>query len=79
MSEDSVRITRLDNGLTIATDHIPHVETVALGAFVGVGTRHETATENGVAHLLEHMAFKGSAAAASPAGRSDPSSPPRRR
>ncbi|MBK1670748.1 peptidase M16 [Rhodovibrio sodomensis] len=61
MSEDSVRITRLDNGLTIATDHIPHVETVALGAFVGVGTRHETAAENGVAHLLEHMAFKGTA------------------
>ena len=61
MSDDSVRITRLDNGLTIATDHIPHVETVALGAFVGVGTRHESASENGVAHLLEHMAFKGTA------------------
>ena len=61
MSDDSVRITRLDNGLTIATDHIPHVETVALGAFVGVGTRHESAAENGVAHLLEHMAFKGTA------------------
>ncbi|MBK1696064.1 M16 family metallopeptidase [Rhodovibrio salinarum] len=61
MTDDSVRITRLDNGLTIATDHIPHVETVALGAFVGVGTRHERAAENGVAHLLEHMAFKGTA------------------
>jgi predicted Zn-dependent peptidase len=61
MSDESVRITRLDNGLTIATDHIPHVETVALGAFVGVGTRHEAAAENGVAHLLEHMAFKGTA------------------
>lgn len=61
MSDDSVRITRLGNGLTIATDHIPHVETVALGAFVGVGTRHESPSENGVAHLLEHMAFKGTA------------------
>jgi predicted Zn-dependent peptidase len=59
MSDDSVRVTRLDNGLTIATDHIPHVETVALGAFVGVGTRHEAPERNGVAHLLEHMAFKG--------------------
>jgi predicted Zn-dependent peptidase len=57
--DGSVRVTRLDNGLTIATDHIPHVETVALGAFVGVGTRHEAAEMNGVAHLLEHMAFKG--------------------
>jgi predicted Zn-dependent peptidase len=61
MSEDSVRITRLDNGLTVATDRIPHVDTVALGAFVDVGTRHEAPELNGVAHLLEHMAFKGTA------------------
>ena len=61
MSDDTVRVTRLDNGLTIATDTIPHVETVALGAFVDVGTRHEAPELNGVAHLLEHMAFKGTA------------------
>mgnify|MGYP000064844041 CR=1 FL=1 len=61
MTDDSVRVTRLDNGLTIATDTIPHVETVALGAFVDVGTRHEAPELNGVAHLLEHMAFKGTA------------------
>ena len=35
------------------------VETVSFGAYVGAGTRHETAAENGVAHFLEHMAFKG--------------------
>ncbi len=35
------------------------VETVSLGVWVGVGTRHEDAAENGVSHLLEHMAFKG--------------------
>lgn len=57
----SVRVTRLNNGLTVATDTIPHVETVALGAFIGVGTRHEPAEFNGVAHVLEHMAFKGTA------------------
>jgi len=37
------------------------VETVALGAWVNVGTRHETAEVNGISHLLEHMAFKGTA------------------
>lgn len=55
----TVTVTRLDNGLTVATDAMPDVETVSLGAFVGVGTRHEPAELNGVAHLLEHMAFKG--------------------
>jgi len=55
------RITRLDNGLTVASDLMDSVETVSLGAWVGVGTRHEAAEVNGVAHLLEHMAFKGTA------------------
>lgn len=55
----TVRVTRLSNGLTVATDTIAHVETVALGAFVGVGARHEPADASGVAHVLEHMAFKG--------------------
>ena len=35
------------------------VETVSVGVYVGVGTRHEPQEANGVAHLLEHMAFKG--------------------
>src|SRR6266536_2779013 len=35
------------------------VETVSLGAYVATGSRHEQATENGVSHFLEHMAFKG--------------------
>jgi predicted Zn-dependent peptidase len=56
---DGVRVTRLDNGLIVATDPMPGVETAALGVWVGVGTRHEPAAVNGVAHLLEHMAFKG--------------------
>ena len=56
---DGVRVTRLDNGLTVATDFMPGLETAAIGVWVGVGTRHEPAAINGVAHLLEHMAFKG--------------------
>ena len=55
----SARITRLANGLTVASDTMASVETVSLGAWVGAGTRHEPAAINGVAHLLEHMAFKG--------------------
>ena len=57
----TIQVTRLANGLTVATDSMPGVESVSLGIFVGVGTRHETQEINGVAHLLEHMAFKGTA------------------
>ncbi len=46
-------------GLTILTERMDRVETVSFGAYIGAGTRHETAAENGVAHFLEHMAFKG--------------------
>ncbi len=55
----STRITTLDNGLRIVTDMMAHVETVALGVWVAAGARHEPAPRNGLAHLLEHMAFKG--------------------
>ena len=61
MSVSDVRITTLDNGLRVATDAMPGVETVSLGVWVGVGTRHEPAELNGVAHLVEHMVFKGTA------------------
>ena len=55
----TVTVTTLANGLRVATDAMAKVETVSLGMWVGVGTRHERARENGVSHLLEHMAFKG--------------------
>jgi predicted Zn-dependent peptidase len=54
-----IRITTLPNGLRVATDHMASVETVSLGVWTACGTRHETAAVNGVAHLLEHMLFKG--------------------
>ncbi|TDQ82417.1 putative Zn-dependent peptidase [Dongia mobilis] len=59
LTEDSVEITTLPNGFRVATDRMDSVETVSLGVWVGIGTRHEDAAENGVSHLLEHMAFKG--------------------
>jgi len=55
----TVTVTKLDNGLRVATDAMDSVETVSLGAWIGVGTRHERPEANGVAHFLEHMVFKG--------------------
>jgi len=55
----TVTVTSLDNGLRVATDTMDSVETVSLGAWIGVGTRHESPEVNGVAHFLEHMVFKG--------------------
>jgi predicted Zn-dependent peptidase len=57
----TVEITTLANGLRVVSDHMPHVETVALGMWVGVGARHEDERQAGISHLLEHMAFKGTA------------------
>ena len=54
-----IEITTLPNGLTIVTDPMPHIETATIGVWVEAGARHETAATNGVSHLLEHMAFKG--------------------
>ncbi|MFL5265460.1 MAG: M16 family metallopeptidase [Stellaceae bacterium] len=55
----TVRVSTLPNGLRVATDRIGTVDTVSLGIWVDVGTRHEPPQINGVAHFLEHMAFKG--------------------
>jgi predicted Zn-dependent peptidase len=56
---DQHRLTTLPNGLRVVTEAMPRLETAALGVWVDVGTRYEPAEINGVAHLLEHMAFKG--------------------
>ncbi len=53
------RLTTLPGGLRVATARLPHVETVAVGVWIGAGTRHEPGDAAGVAHMLEHMAFKG--------------------
>jgi predicted Zn-dependent peptidase len=55
----SVEVTRLSNGLTVATETLPSIESVALGVWIKSGARNEREDEHGMAHLLEHMAFKG--------------------
>ncbi|KJF73386.1 MULTISPECIES: pitrilysin family protein [Rhizobium/Agrobacterium group] len=56
-----VNVTRLSSGLTVVTEKMPHLESVALGVWIKSGSRNETTAEHGIAHLLEHMAFKGTA------------------
>jgi predicted Zn-dependent peptidase len=58
MSETS-RITTLDSGLRVATETMASVQTASVGIWVDVGARYEAPEVNGVAHMLEHMAFKG--------------------
>lgn len=54
-------ISKLSNGLTIVSDPMPGLESAALGVWVNTGARNETKTQMGVSHMLEHMAFKGTA------------------
>ena len=54
-----IGITKLDNGITVISQNFDHVETVALGTWFRAGARDEQQDEHGIAHMLEHMAFKG--------------------
>ena len=49
----------LSNGVRLLAIHIPHVQSVSVGVFLRVGSRDETPVTNGISHVLEHMAFKG--------------------
>ncbi len=49
----------LSNGFTIASEFMPNFKTATLGIWIRTGGRHETQEQNGIAHFLEHMAFKG--------------------
>jgi predicted Zn-dependent peptidase len=55
----SVAVTKLKSGIQVVTDTMPHLETASLGVWVNAGSRDERRDENGIAHCLEHMAFKG--------------------
>jgi predicted Zn-dependent peptidase len=56
---DQVKITRLPNGLTILTEHMPGLRSVSLGIWVRRGSRHESPAMNGMCHFIEHALFKG--------------------
>tara|TARA_R110002096_G_scaffold292704_5_gene487152 strand:- start:63 stop:1340 length:1278 start_codon:yes stop_codon:yes gene_type:complete len=53
------KLLQLENGLRLATVAMPHMASVSVGLWANVGSRHETASDHGMAHLVEHMLFKG--------------------
>ncbi len=55
----TVQLDRLSNGFRIVSEHMPGLQSAAIGVWVTAGGRHERAEQNGIAHFLEHMAFKG--------------------
>ena len=55
----NIRKTVLPNGLTILTERMEHVRSVAMGVWIKAGSRHESAEINGISHFVEHMVFKG--------------------
>ncbi len=54
------RLTTLDSGVRIVTEAMPSVRSVALGLWIGTGSRAESEKQAGLSHLLEHLLFKGS-------------------
>ena len=56
---DKVQTTRLPNGLTILTEHMPELRSVSLGIWLRRGSRQETSAQNGISHFIEHALFKG--------------------
>ena len=55
----SVQYHKLSNGFRIVTENMPGLKSAAIGIWITAGGRHERLDQNGIAHFLEHMAFKG--------------------
>jgi len=51
--------TILDNGVRVISEYMPHAHSVSIGIWVANGSRHERLEDNGVAHFIEHLLFKG--------------------
>ncbi|CAG8821732.1 25484_t:CDS:2, partial [Racocetra persica] len=59
LSQPITRSTLISNGLTVATETNPYAQTATVGVWIDAGSRAENSKNNGAAHFLEHMAFKG--------------------
>lgn len=55
----TIQLHTLSNGFRIVTEHMPTLKSASIGIWVEAGGRHEKLEQNGIAHFLEHMAFKG--------------------
>ena len=58
-NQRNIRRTDLPNGMIILTEEMPHVRSVAMGAWIRAGSRNEAPSINGISHFVEHMVFKG--------------------
>lgn len=58
-SDPAYHLTTLPNGVRIASVPMPHMRSVSVGVWVGVGGRHEKKEECGISHFIEHLLFKG--------------------
>lgn len=56
---DEIQSTKLSNGLTVLTEHMPGLRSVTIGIWARRGSRHEQAELNGICHFIEHTVFKG--------------------
>ena len=54
----ATKVTTLGNGMRVATERLDGAETATIGVWIDAGSRYEEQRTNGVAHFLEHMAFK---------------------
>ncbi|MDO5293167.1 MAG: pitrilysin family protein [bacterium] len=54
-----IKTKQLSNGLTVVLEEMPHLRSVSLGCWVNVGSANENSKNNGIAHVIEHMMFKG--------------------
>src|SRR5665647_2863985 len=54
-----IEVSSLGNGIRLITETMPHVRSVAVGVWMGTGSRQEVGEENGISHFIEHMVFKG--------------------
>lgn len=53
------KIKKLSNGITVIMEDMPYLRSAAFGVWVRAGSRNENAANNGIAHVIEHMLFKG--------------------
>jgi len=62
VTESAIVREVLPNGLRLLTERMPHVRSVSIGVWLARGSRHEPQEQSGIAHFVEHMLFKGTAA-----------------
>ena len=61
MAHPDTHFTCLSNGVRVIAMPMPHLHTAAVSVFVRTGSAHESAAQSGISHVIEHMAFKGTA------------------